>query len=92
MTEAQRLRDDVIADLPERLNRSETERREAQARVAARWPIIGLRRLIQPPRLTRRARAGSGCYGCSGTPGEQREEAEAILTQCSMAKGSRRGG
>ena len=33
--ESQRLRDDVIADLRERLDRSEAERREAQARVAA---------------------------------------------------------
>jgi excisionase family DNA binding protein len=35
MIETQRLRDDFIADLRARLDRSETERREAQARVAA---------------------------------------------------------
>ena len=33
--EAQRLRDDVIADLRDRLDRSEVERREAQTRIAA---------------------------------------------------------
>jgi hypothetical protein len=33
--EAQKLRDDVIADLRERLDRPEAERREAQARIVA---------------------------------------------------------
>jgi hypothetical protein len=35
MINAQRLRDDVIADLRERLDRSEAERREAHARITA---------------------------------------------------------
>jgi hypothetical protein len=35
MIESQRLRDDVIADLRDRLDRSEMERREANARVTA---------------------------------------------------------